>query len=162
MAVSKSPEKYRTSDGREFRSQEEAERHEKLHEAADKYKNATWFFCAALAETQRTADDQPFELKWGDYYVIAHSWAGLPQLRKVQFSRAYWQEFALDDDSQVRLILHETERQRDGGKPESFKPSELFASEKEAKKALLEAQEERLQQLTEDVGKLRNEVTKDK
>ena len=60
---------WKTSDGREFDSEEEADRHERLVKAADYYMDALLRYGQALAETQRTADGHPLELSRTHYRV---------------------------------------------------------------------------------------------
>jgi hypothetical protein len=157
MAVKKVPQVYETSDGLEFESKKQAERHEALVEAKSLFEGAFQRMGRALAGTQKTADGELFEFGvCCDYYVIAPCWAGLPRLRKIWFSFMGDDRFEIEADDEITLILHEGDGQH--RTRTRFKVSELYHSEKEAKKALLVAQEERIKEFTEEIDELRKSL----
>lgn len=153
MAVKKVPQVFRTSDGAEFDNEEQATRHEDLLDRKHKFQIAFERLGDALAETQKTADGSLFEFGvCRDYYAIAPSWVGLPRLRKIWFSYMGENRFEINEDDEVILIHQENQSRIE------YRISELYRSEKEAKKALLAAQDERLEHLRQEVEELRAEV----
>jgi hypothetical protein len=160
MAVKKVPQVYETSDGLEFESKKQAERHEALIEARELFEGARERFGERLAQTQKTADGVSFEFGiCRDYWVVVPCWAGLPRLRKIWFSYMGDQRFEISEDDEITLLY--SEREDGHGSRTRYKISDLYYSEKEAKKALLAAQQKRLEEFTEEVEALLKEVTKE-
>lgn len=154
MTVKKVPQKFVASDGCEFESEKDAEQHEKLIKAKREYDDSFKVFAAMLSETKRTADGVPFRLGYRRYYAIVNRFGGgLPVYRTVEFSPAMWQEFEIEDENQVYLVMREH-----NGSRERYTVSQLYASEYEVKKALLAARDERLKELSEENEQLRNDV----
>jgi hypothetical protein len=156
MSIKKVPQKFETSDGRDFTDEKEAERHQQLIDARGQYQQGLTNLGQLLAERLKTADGKPFQVGiLRNYYVIHEPMAGLPYLRHVHFSLAYGQPFGLGHDDDVYLIVREFDTNRT---QREYKVSDLYADNKEACKALLAAQEERLKEITEQVEQLRSQV----
>lgn len=151
MAVEQVPTQYRTSDGKQFKTAGEAERHERLITAQAKYEEAQREFRRAMAETQRTADGRLFEFGMlRDYYCIEWGAAGPPYLRTVSFY--VWDCRVHEDNGHVYVT------ERDGKADREHRISSLYASEREAKRELLRLTTKWLAEETEKVAKLRAEV----
>jgi hypothetical protein len=159
MSIKKVPQKFETSDGQEFDNEKDALLHQKMIDTRNNYKTALREFCSLLAETQKTADGEPFKLGLRSYYVIRHNWPGLPVIQRVDFGVRFWQEYSLDEDNRVTLIVRDYERQREQNE---YRTEELYLSEKAAKKALLAAQDARMEEFREQVEELRAEVNRRK
>lgn len=135
MAVSETEPKFKTSDGREFTNKKDAERHEALVEASRAYENARRFFGKALAETQRTADDKPFDFSMlTDYWFVWEGW-GDPRLAKVDFY--IWNcSFDLEREQfEIHQVDPHTKAMR------GYRVSELYRYRENAERALVAAQE---------------------
>ena len=139
MGVREVPPTFRTSDGKEFTSKPDAERHEALVAAAGAYESAQRRYAHALWESQQTADGQRFKFEHWDYYHIA--WSGdWPCLGEVHF---YPSRCTLDETD--ALLIHTTREDARGQTMHlSYRIDELYADERAAKKALLAEQRKRL------------------
>jgi hypothetical protein len=156
MGVTKRPETYSTSDGKEFTDANEAARHEAAVQAVQEFGEARKRLGRLLAGSQRTADGQAFEMGiWRDYYHLAPGYFDMPALVPVNFS--YQTEFGLDESGAVTLI--KTEHDRSGARRDtSYRVSDLYFRREAAEEALLAAQEAWLAERVEDVAKLRARV----
>lgn len=155
MTVKTVPTKFETSDGKEFDTKEEAERHDELILARKAYKDARHTLGVILARSQKTADGVPFDFSLlRDYYYISDGWASLPALRRVSF---YIWNFEFDERD-VFEIKQWDERGKGEQMMITYKINELYYSEREAKKALLDAQEAWLAEEAQKVAALRAEV----
>lgn len=147
MAIKQVPTRYETSDGREYDTQQEAERHEALITAKREYEHAQKVFGQRLAETQKTADGYPFEFTLlRDYYYITPGFHEMPALVRVGFSR--WKPVQLNEADELVLTsgrLH-------------CRIGDLYRSPRAAEEALLTAQEAWLKERTEEVEALRRKV----
>lgn len=141
MAVTKTPRRYRTSDGSEFESKEIAEAYENRERLRFEYQTAKRQYEHALAEVCLTADGHQFRFDCWTYWMIVCGWS-MPQLTQVKPSR--WMDIEVDQqDEKTDVILHQ-ERRDHGGELrfESYRLSELYANEVEAKKDLLKKRRE--------------------
>jgi hypothetical protein len=153
MGVKKSPQTFQTSDGFEYDTEEEAERHEAVATAKQNYEGARDAFCRVLAESQKTADGVPFEFGvFRDYWFILE-WDGFPRLHKVCFLCMRNDNFELNEGSEISLVQEENGRRR------TFKISDLYWNHKAAGRALLKVQAERLKEFGESMEKLQAEVS---
>lgn len=154
MAIQTVPSRYKTSDGREFGNETDAQRHELLIAAKRKYEDARHEYARALAESQRTADGQPFNLSgMHDYYYITDGYFSMPEIVRVDFW--YWNCDINEADETVIVVLDSQKATR-----REYRISSLYYWKGNARKALLIAQEGRLAQITQDVEQLRQELTK--
>ena len=152
MTIKTIVQKYETSDGRKFTDEAEAARHQALITAKDEYESARHKWVRALTATYKTADGQNFSLtKHGDYWRIANYFHdnALPTLERVSF----WVWHCDINEADHAVII-----ERKGEHTRHYRISELYASERNAKIALLAAQEKELQYMTEQVQKLRDEI----
>ena len=99
MAVKQTKPTFQCSDGKEFPTQAEADRHEDLMVAKDEYETARRKFGIALAKTQKTADGKPFEFGIMRNYWYIRCWNSLPRLFVVDF---YLWDFQFDERSAVQ------------------------------------------------------------
>lgn len=148
MGVNEIPQKYRTSDGREFNTKSEAEQYDAILIARDEYKAAQRKLGLLLVQSQKTADGRPFEFgRWGDYYYINPYFNEWPTIETVSFWG--WRfEFAERDG--CVLISHER-----NGRWESYRIDALYADKDAAERALLDAREARLAERAAEVAELR-------
>lgn len=158
MAVREVPSVYKASDGKEFDTKEDAERHDAVVTAARKFREARHRLGRVLAEREKTADGHPFEFTvLGDYYYVSPGWGGMPGLSRVSFY--VWScEFEVDDEERVTIRLHKQTGPPYKDSYEEYRIRDLYRDERKAKLALLAAQEEWLRERATDVEKLREEV----
>jgi hypothetical protein len=152
MAVSTKKQTY-TAHGREFDKKEDAERYDALETARQGFDDAREKYDKLLAQSQRTADGQRFELgRYGDYWFIVNV-LSFPDLRRVAFYG--WNLQAREDKAGVSI----REPRGDGGREDHWFPiKELYADESEARKALAAAQAERLGELARQTNELRKSL----
>jgi hypothetical protein len=151
MAVSEIPVQYRTTDGREFKTPGEAERHEKMLTAYKEYEDARQALGRCIAETQRTADGRLFEFTaLRDYWAIWDRWEGIPRLVRVEFWP--WNLHFEGDRDNFQL------KGKLGDHDHLFRVSDLYANKDAAERALLDVQEKWLADHAEKVSELRERV----
>ncbi len=152
--VESTPVKYKSSDGQEFETEDEAQSHEKLIEAKERYEAARSAYGQILHESQKTADGCPFEFSiFADYWYIADSWK-FPQLDKVSFFRG---NCDLNDEDETVIIQHHDDY-RGNRHFTNYSIGELYRYKKNAQVALLAAQKECLQELSKSVKQLEHVV----
>ena len=152
MAVKPMPQKYATSDGREFDTEKDASIHEKLMEAQSKYKDARAEYSRLLWRTKKTADGVGFDLTKWDYWFI-RSVFQFPSLDRVSF---YGWNCELDDEDDDVVIYRQ--QTNEDTRIQRYKISELYYDSAAASAALLKVREEWLQDRKEEVEKLRLDV----
>ena len=154
MAVKEVPTKYTTTDGREFNSKDEAERHDALITARDAYEFARHRFAECLARTQRTSDGHLFDFNGiRTYYYVSYNFWGMPALSEVPYMGRFW-----DFDDRDGFVFN----YKDGDRWREYAIRDMYADKREAEKAVLEAQERRLQDYSEQVAEERKRLYGDK
>lgn len=155
MAIKEQPVTYTTSDGHEFTKKTEAEAHEALVAAKEKYESTRRTYGLRLAEAQRTADGFLFDFSRRVYYRVAcHSW-GFPVMAEVSFSG--W-NCAFDLEGEQFRIIDQTGRD---ARPRPYDISSLYAQQVNAERALLEAQEKWLAKKQAEVAEARAKLEGD-
>jgi hypothetical protein len=154
MAIQAVPQKFRASDGREFVTQREAERHERLITAETSYRDSRRAFGRALAQTQKTADGALFDFDRWTYIALLRPFGQLPRLREVRF---YGFAFDFDDRDDCFTIMQD-EGEGQHRYRASYRIDELYTAQAAADVALLAAQEEWLAEQTEQVASLRRAI----
>lgn len=131
--VQEVPTRFRTSDGNEYPTKEEAEKHEALIEAEADFERAKRRFGYALAETQETADGLAF--KWSnprDYWRVHWPYGAPPRLERVEYLGLGDTEVRRDGEH-VEIVKR---TYRDGSYDyRTYRISELYGSESAAKEA---------------------------
>lgn len=151
--ITKTKPKFITSDGCEFDTEDGAERHEELVAARDEYERARLAFGRALARTQTTADGHPFDLGiWAKYWRVRPGWAGVPDLERMNWMWGGKFDFCQRGDE---LVLIE----KGAVPPREVPINEIYATRREADKALLIATEEWIAERQQDLALLREELT---
>jgi hypothetical protein len=154
------PSKFKASDGREFDTKKEAERHEAVITAVKEYEDAKHRLGRCLAEREKTADGQPFDFAhWGDYFYVTPGYGGMPGLSRVSF---YVWTCTFDVDGLERVTIRQ---HRQVGPPyqdrvEEYRIRDLYADERAARRALLKAQGEWLTERAKEVAELKAELEK--
>ena len=141
---------YECIDGRQFPTQEDADRHEALATAEHDFLEARQRLGVLLAKSQKTADGKPFEFDvYDDYFYVSPGWQGMPHLHTVSFGH---ERFDFDAQDRFQLIVREGEKER------RYAIADLYASKDEAERALLTAQEAWLAERTEEVAQMRERL----
>ena len=147
--------KFEASDGREFDTTEEAEKHERITDATREFERARTVLGQLLAETQRTADGERFTFRWAEYWFVRNGFGGFPDIFPVRFERY---NFDFDDADQFVIIIYDPD-----GKARRFPVNALYCRKANADKALVVAQEERIelfrQQLDETKARIKPDDT---
>lgn len=160
MAVNEVPSKFKASDGKEFGTKEDAERHDAVVVAAREFREARHRLGRILAEREKTADGKPFTFSMlRDLYYVTPGWSGMPALNRVSFY--VWScEFEIDEHLELVTIRQRRQvgRMSDNERIESYRIADLYATEKAANVALLAAQEEWLEKRAVEVRELRDKV----
>ena len=77
--VEATPVKYKSSDGQEFETEEQAAYHEELIEAKGQYETARSVYGQRLFESQKTADGHPFQFSILLDYWYVWNYGGFPR-----------------------------------------------------------------------------------
>lgn len=145
--------KFKSSDGREFDNETEAQRHDELIVAREQYEHALAKMNGLIVKTTRTADGYLCELGiFVDYWYVSPGWHGLPDLRKVPYLGWNWHLNYHND--QIVIVHRESGRERN----DEYEIGSLYRNKKNALVALAESQkawlEERRQEVAENVAKI--------
>lgn len=145
MAIKQIQQSFRTSDSEEFKTQDDAEKHEAVLTAKENFETAAREYGEAMLDEAVTADGERFELSsMCDYYHINTNYFGMPNIRQVSFY--LWNcHYDLRDGLTISQQLE--------NKYHSFAVKELYRHEKNAKRALIKAQRERIQEFTEQTDR---------
>lgn len=145
--------KFKTTDGREFDDQKEAQKHDELILARELYEGALRKLNQLTAETTRTADGHLFELGlWANYYYVTPGYFEMPALSEVSYIGWNWDLNERDDSVEIVTREGNDNRQRE------YKISSLYREKAKALAALVEAQKawlaERQAQVEETAAKV--------
>lgn len=152
MAI-KEQRKFKTSDGREFDDEKEAERHDELILIREEYKSVLRRMNTLIAETTRTADGKLFEFGlWKTYYYVTEGFFQMPQLTEVPYLGWNWHLNERDDA--VEIILYEGNDKR----TREFKINNLYAGKHNALIALVAAQRAWLREREEQIAEVAKKV----
>jgi len=140
MPVKTIPQKFKASDGTEFKTEADAQRHEAVVIALQKFDEARQQLAFATIKTHKTADGIPFDFdSHRDYYFIQR-YQGWPEIRKVGLWGWYNQKFCLDGE-RLKVI------EGDGQNARTFDVAELYRSEKAAVAVLTEERKKYIEEL---------------
>lgn len=147
------PVKFKASDGMEFESAVEAERHDGLVLAREAYVEACRLLNRRLAETQRTADGQMFDFGLSrDYWYLAPGWQTMPRMYAISFSG--WScSVEVRSDGGVAIISEDETRSRT-----AYRIVDLYRNKRKAEEALVAAKEEWLAVRSQEVAEYRAEI----
>lgn len=128
------PIHYRTPDGHEFPTRAEAGRHAAVKAAAEAYDKAHAGLVAALLETQKTADGEPFRLSYySTFWLVWGHINGGPGVKEITLKRG---AVEFDDNDDARVVVWE--QNRDGSYRRLAYPiSDLYAHRPSALRAWL-------------------------
>lgn len=150
--IKKTEVKFRTTDGSEFDTEKEAEKHEELYQANEAYDTARRRLGKLLAETQKTADGKAFEFGiYRDYYFVTPGYWSWPALQQIPYLGWSWQW----DNSGDKFTIF---TDHPDGKRLRFEIGNLYADKRLAEKALLEAREKRIAELHEEMEQMRAQI----
>lgn len=161
MAVKEQPKTFTASDGSEWSTKKEAERHDAVVVANRELEDAKRKFCRAVLATQKTADGEQFDSMRNDNYWSV-PWYGCMELVRLDTLWYWTQRFEIDSDSQVTIVVPVRDAPGQGyGREEKiirYRVCDLYANEQAARKELirrmkqsLEEQAKRIKQI-EDRG----------
>lgn len=140
MAVTKKKPTFETSDGREFDTKQEAERHEELTTARRTYVEARRQYTRALASSHKTADGEQFETGAMRTYYYVTKWVEyLPRIGEVSF---YFWNCDIDDKDEGVIVQDESDGRNH--RRVTYRISELYYHKKNALKALHAEQTEHI------------------
>ncbi len=144
------PQKYKTTDDKEFENEKEAVKHEELITAQSEFEDALKRYSHALFESQETADGHPFKFTSShDYYTLVVTGFQMPRLQCIRF---YFYNCTLDDND-AAYVTQRTDH--DGNCVyQTYRISELYHDKVNAEAILLEAQEKYVSDVSKDVKNL--------
>jgi len=155
MAVKKVPSVYQASDGVEFETELEAERHEQFIIALHGLEVALAQFNKALAQTHLMGDGTPFTCKWGTYYYLTDPLWHMPELVKLCLSFDLNPQFEKMPNGKLRVgVTRYSDKPRDE-RVDWFEIERMFADERAGNAALLAAQATWLAEQTQQVAESR-------
>ena len=144
---------YKTSDGREFSSESEAQKHDALIVARREYEAALSKLNRLVAETKRTADGELFQFgMWRTYYYITPGFFDMPALAEVPYLGSNWDLNEYDDA--VEIVTREGTEQRRC----EYRINKLYANKTKALRALVEAQAAWLKEREEQISQTKAKV----
>ena len=152
--IEATPVKYKTSDGLEFETEEQAAYHEELIEAKDRYEAARSVYGQRLFESQKTADGYHFQFSMLLDYWYVWNYGGFPRLDKVSFYRG---NCGLNDRDETVILQHQDD-DRGCRHFTEYSIGELYRYKKNAQVVLLAAQKEYLEERSKNVEELENAV----
>lgn len=142
---------FKARDDSEHTSAEAAERHNKLLDATETFRRAADMVCKYLGETAVTADGHPFDMsRSGFYWLVRKSLMGLPALGQVWI----WPHNCYIETDDGRLVYRSYEH----GGYVTYRISDLYVSERAARRAHIEACEQRIVEFQEEVAGLKTEL----
>jgi hypothetical protein len=164
MSVIAIPAKFAASDGTAFDTSAEAERHDRLVNAVRGLASAKKEFVRALVETQKTADGKIFSLRpSARYFYITSGFHGMPTLVSVPW---FGGDFELCDyfdnhrtnsvSVRIKTINLSLSSRETSNETQTYRISDLYASEEAARVELLKQQEEWLSKRAAEVKELRD------
>lgn len=151
MAVKQKKQVFVTSDGSEFTNEDDANRHDKLCEAKEKFESAEQHYAQLLAESETTADGFKFrfDLTWYFWYVVWFH-ADHPKLFKLEF---IGRETVIDD-GKVYLVPYMSDRLGLNRVP----IKDLFVKQENAKKVYAEKLRVYMTELQIEADKIEKEI----
>lgn len=139
--------KFKTTDGREFDDETEAQRHDALIIVRQEYEHALFKMNKLTAETTRTADGYLFEFGiFKDYWFVTPGYVGMPTITKTPYFGWNWNLSTHTD--QVIII---TSAEIDGSRYREFAINNLYREKKNAIAAMIEAQKTWLSEQQKEV-----------
>jgi hypothetical protein len=139
---------FKATDGETFKTKAAAERHSAVVDAARELEEACNKVRIALGKKALTADGQPFTMTYGEYWRVVPSWAGKPTLQSLTI---YARHMSVDVERE-RVLIREYDHQRKDYI--QYEIGELYADEREAKKALAVALREHIADAQAELDKL--------
>ena len=142
---------YKSNDGAEWPTEEQAEKRDQLMNAEKQLCEATREVMRCLGETALTADGKQFNMReCNDYWRVAENWFSFPEVEKFWF---YPHNVYVDYcDKQVDLTVRWYDNER--REYQNYKIKELYTTEKAAKQACKKLGEERIQEMQERIAKM--------
>lgn len=138
--------KFKTTDGREFDDEKEAQKHDELILAREQYDASLRRLNRLIAETTRTADGYLFEFGlWTSYHYVTPGYFQMPVLGEVHYIGWNW-DLNEHDDS-VEIVT----RGGNDNRRSEYKISNLYREKSKALAALVKAQQEWLAERQSEV-----------
>ena len=158
MPIKEIPKSYRASDGEEFGTKQEAERHEAFIVAQTALQRAIVSFNDVLARTQKIGDGSLFQCNYGHYWYLTDPIFRMPELVRVLLN-GYGDQFETMPNGKMRVgSTRYIEGQNN--RVDWFEFDRLFKDEVKGRVALLAAREKWLEEAIEQVEETRNQVAK--
>ena len=138
---------YKTDDGKEYETPEEAEKHSQIVTLQKAYETARGKLGISLLQNQTTADGESFRIAPGpNYYLLLKYSHCPPRIIEVHFYWTHWDWFLDDKDNlKLRVIVPSLyARNKHGETTIEVYVHELYARADNARAAWLVANAERL------------------
>lgn len=146
--------RYKTTDGREHETKEDAERAQALIDAEHAYEQAKRAFETALGQSVRTADGKPFRFGYlTSWYIV--QWAYNAPPRVVEVTASWYDRDVVLEDGRVRVRVWD--RQNDGTyRRRDYLIGEIYAERRNAEKEASKERAEWLRSTLKDFPDLRD------
>lgn len=152
MSVEKVAVKYKTSDGREFTEESDANFHQEYLDIVEEFDVISSKLTNIVAKKVKTADGQPFKFGgFSKYYTVMNKYAH-PYIFEFYTPSTRW-SYNLDERMEwisVKMTVNGTQYNIEVGN--------MYADKKEAMKALVEARKQLIKQYEDDNTKLEEEI----
>lgn len=158
MPIKEIPKSYRASDGEEFGTKQEAERHELFITKRTALEQAQREFDKALAQTHKLGDGSIFTSVWGKYWYLTDPLYHMPELVQITLNGRS-DKFEEMPNGKMRVGVTRYSEQQ-GDRVDWFEFDRLFKDEAKGRVALLAARERWLAEATDQVQETRNQVAK--
>lgn len=147
---------YKSKDGETFKTEGDADAHDKLVAAEQQFNHAVECVRRAFRETAMTADGEPIHCHgWSKYWRVREVFGEKPAIEEISL----WSyDVSARVDTSGSDIVFEMSGDSSKSWHRSVRASELYARHANAKRALLKVCEERLAQFTAEVKALRKEL----
>jgi len=139
---------FETSDGASFTNQEEAERHQKLVTAIEKFNEANYAVQYHLALQVKTADGYPFQ--WRDVYLVCDGIYDVSYTRMYLWARQVRVEI---NEGEIVLVAHI----QGEDKARRIRVGDVFYREVNAARRVYELKQQKLGWLQEDIDRLKSQ-----
>lgn len=144
--------KFKTTDGEEFDTQEEALEHEQVHEAERKYKEAVKELEIAITGKLKTADGHPFTISgYSEYwYILGRFYSDRPTVKRVVVDK-YNFELINDNYGKIKGVKCDWDEKKEL----AFDIEYLYVSEKKAWEKVIDILKERKRSIDDYENKIK-------
>lgn len=139
---------YKAVDGKKFKTAAEADRHDAILAAKDKYDTARRELANLLLANERTADGQAVDIAKRTLYCVMNKHYA-PMVQECKFYWNAW-DWGIGDDDRVQLHFRMTDRDKERWVTVKF--DDLYADQDKARMAVIEARREIIRNMVDNLA----------